>query len=129
VNRDDAAAVAMSPGRQATAAAAAAITINTYGVIAGLTVGGIIHITSGCIAAATATATAIILMRAGLGDRIKPAATLCDARRNADDCHPAAPTLQALFNTRAGVLEANDARTWSNSRVIALRSESHPPYR
>lgn len=103
--------MATSPDRHAAAAATNAIATYTDGGIAGLTVRGVIHISRGCEAAATAMAMATVLMSTGVDVRANPPVSLRIAPLNEDDCHPDFATRLAAATARAGLLDANDART------------------
>lgn len=103
--------MATSPARQAAAAATSAIATHTDGGIAGLAVCGIIHIKSGCEAAATTMTMATVLISTGVDVRASPPASLRIAPLNEDECHPDAAACLAAAQARAGLLDANDART------------------
>lgn len=103
--------MATSPGRQAATAATSAIATYTDGGIAGLTVGGIIHIRSGCEAPATTMAVATVLISTGVDVRASAPVSLRIPPRNEDECHPDSAACLAAARARAGPLDANDART------------------
>jgi hypothetical protein len=120
---DEGHAVAIEPARHAAAAASSATATNRYAGIAGLIVRGIIEIRIGCIAAATAIATAPVLIVTG------KACGTAIALLKPDACHAESIPRVIAARNRPGQLAANAVRVASNSRVMAVRRERLRPCR